>query len=206
MKDLEQRQTNNQPQTPKPKLLLLGGGGHCRSVIDVIEQEGKFEIAGIVDYKEMIGQKVFDYQIIGCDDDLEKLFEKYRYAVVTVGQIGSAENRIRLFELLKEIGYKLPVIFSPLAYVSKYTIIDEGTVVMHHALVNAGAKIGKNCIINTKALIEHDVTIGDHSHISTGAIVNGGSIVAEDTFFGSNATSKEGILTEGFIKAGSLAK
>ena len=96
--------------------------------------------------------------------------------------------------------------FSPLAYVSKYTIIDEGTVVMHHALVNAGAKIGKNCIINTKALIEHDVTIGDHSHISTAAVVNGGSIVAEDTFFGSNATSKEGILTEGFIKAGSLAK
>ena len=77
---------------------------------------------------------------------------------------------------------------------------------MHHALVNANVKIGKNCIINTKALIEHDCIVEDNCHISTATIINGGVIVKENSFVGSNATSKQSIEISGFIKAGSLAK
>ncbi len=190
----------------KKKILLIGGGGHCKSVIDVIEQENKYIIMGIIDKKEIIGQDLLGYKVIGCDDDLEKLFEKYKYAIITVGQIKSNNLRVKLFDKVKSIGYKLPVIKSPLSYVSTYAHVDEGTVVMHHAVVNADAKIGKNCIINTKALIEHDVTIEDNCHISTGAILNGGAKVKENTFYGSNATSKEYVEIDGFIKAGSLVK
>lgn len=190
----------------KKKILLIGGGGHCKSAIDVIEQEDKFQIAGIIDQKKLIGQKVFDYSVIGCDDNLAKLFEEYKYAIITVGQIESPEIRINLFNVLKKIGYKLPVIISPLAYVSKYAYIDEGTIIMHHVLINAHAKVGKNCIINTKALIEHDAIVEDNCHISTGAILNGGVKVKANTFYGSNATSKEYIEIDGFIKAGSIAK
>jgi len=191
----------------KEQILLVGGGGHCRAVIDVIEQENKFEIAGIIDKKELIGQKVLNhYEVIGCDDDLEMLFKKYRYAIVTVGQIKSSNIRVKLYMLLKEIGYQLPVIVSPLAYVSKYAQIDEGTIIMHQALVNANAKVGKNCIINTKALVEHDAVIEDFCHISTSAIVNGGVKIKEETFYGSNATSKEYTEASGFIKAGSVVK
>ena len=193
----------------KRDILLVGGGGHCKSVIDVIELEGKFKIAGIIEKdKNLIGQKVLDYEVIGCDEDLGKLREKYEYAFVTVGQIKTPDLRTKIYEKLKKLNFKLPVIISPLAYVSKYSKIEEGTIIMHHALVNANAKIGKNCIINSKALIEHDALIEDFCHISTAAVINGGVIVKRGSFIGSNAVTKEyiEIKENSFIKAGSLVK
>ncbi|MFA6761004.1 MAG: acetyltransferase [Sulfuricurvum sp.] len=190
----------------KEKILLIGGGGHCKSVIDVIEQENRYEIVGIVDTKENIGKKVLGYEIVACDDDLARLFETCKNAIITVGHIRSNTTRVRLFEGLKSIGFELPSIISPLAYVSKHSSIGEGTVVMHHALINANAKIGKNCIINSKALIEHDCIVEDNCHISTASVLNGGVIVRENTFFGSNATSKEQSIIDKFVKAGSMVK
>jgi len=188
------------------EILLIGGGGHCKSVIDIIEQENRFKIAGIIDRKELIGNRVLGYPIIGCDSDLEELLKTYKYAFVTVGQIKSNTIRVKLFNKLKELGYKLPIIKSPLAYISKYSTIAQGTIVHHFAVINASAKIGKNCIINTKALIEHDVVIENNCHISTGAIINGGVVVKQDSFVGSNATTKEYIEIGGFIRAGDLKK
>jgi sugar O-acyltransferase (sialic acid O-acetyltransferase NeuD family) len=190
----------------KEKIILIGGGGHCHSVIDVIEQENKYQILGIIDKKELIGKKVLGYEIIACDDDLETIFKTSKNAVITVGQIESNTTRVKLYDKLKQIGFLLPVIVSPLAYVSKHSFIDEGTVIMHHALVNANARIGKNCIINTKALVEHDVIVEDNCHISTASVLNGGVVVKANTFFGSNATSKQNVKIDGFIKAGSLIK
>jgi len=190
----------------KEQILLIGGGGHCHAVIDVIELENKYDIVGIIDKKELVGKEVLGYKIIGSDDNLEELFKKYKNAVVTVGQVKSSALRVKLFNKLKNIGYSLPTIISPLAYVSKYASIDDGSVVMHQALVNSNAKVGKNCIINTKALIEHDSSIEDNCHISTASVINGGVTVKEGTFFGSNATSKESIEIGGFVKAGSIIK
>ena len=188
------------------KILLIGGGGHCKSVIDVIEQEGKYTIAGIVDKKELLGQEVLGYKFIGCDDDLEELFLKYKYAFVTVGQIKSNNLRVKLFTILKNIGYELPVVVSPLAYVSKHAKVEEGTVIHHYALVNANATVRANCIVNSKALIEHDATIEEHCHISTATVINGGVVVKANSFVGSNATTKEYIVLNGFNRAGSLLK
>ncbi len=175
----------------KEKIILIGGGGHCKSCIDVIEQAETFHIAGIIDVPEKLHQKILGYEIIAADDDLPRLVNEYENFLITLGQIKSPEKRIKIFQTLKESGAKLPVIVSPLAYVSKHAKIEEGTIVMHYALVNAGAKIGKNCIINTKALIEHDAVIEDHCHIATSAIINGGVKVGSGTFFGSNAVCKE---------------
>lgn len=188
------------------KIILIGGGGHCRAVIDVIEMQNRYEIVGIIDQKELIGQDILGYKIIGYDDDLETFFHTCKNAVIAIGQIKSNEARVKLFEKLKSIGFDLPAIISPLAYVSKHSFLDEGTVVMHHALVNSNAKVGKNCIVNTKALIEHDAVVEDNCHISTAAVVNGGTVVKKDTFYGSNATSREYIEVDGFIKAGSVVK
>ncbi|MDO9266559.1 MAG: acetyltransferase [Sulfurimonas sp.] len=188
------------------RIILIGGGGHCKSVIDVIELQNRYEIVGILDKKELLYKDILGYKIIGCDDDLEALFTTCKNAVITVGQVKSNEARVKLFYKLKSIGFNLPSIISPLAYVSKHSFVDEGTIVMHHALVNSNAKVGKNCIINTKALIEHDAVVEDNCHISTSAVVNGGAVVKKDTFYGSNATSKEYIEVSGFIKAGSVAK
>lgn len=190
----------------KSEIILIGGGGHCRSVIDVIELEDKYNIAGIVVNDTSKGSRILDYEVLGNDNDLEVLFQKYNYAIVTVGQIKSNHIRVKLFQKLKKIGFILPVIISPLAYVSKSAIVDEGTIIMHHALINANVKVGKNCIINTKALLEHDVVIEEHCHISTATVINGGVTVKANSFVGSNATTKEYVVLDGFNRAGELLK
>jgi len=190
------------------KIILIGGGGHCKSVIDVIEEEKQFEICGIVDKPENIGSYVLGYEVIAADDDLQKLANRFKYALVTVGQIKSPDLRIKLFNLASKAGFSLPSIISPKAYVSKHSSIANGVVVMHHAIVNANTTIGDNCIINSKALIEHDCEVAEHCHISTNATINGGSKVGPRSFVGSNVTTKESIIIEekSFIKAGSIVK
>ena len=190
----------------KEKIILIGGGGHCRSCIDVIEQEGRFTIAGIVDVPEKKHDNVLGYPIIGSDADLSELIKSVPNVLITLGQIKSPARRVELFNMLKQMCALFPMIQSPLAYVSPHAQIAEGTIVMHHALINAGARIGRNCIINNKALIEHDVVIEDHCHISTGAVVNGGVTIGSGSFFGSGAVSKEytSIPANSFIKANSL--
>ena len=71
----------------KPNILLIGGGGHCKAVIDVIEQEERFDVGGIIDRKELVGQQILKYKVIGTDEDLGKLRDVFDYAFVTVGQI-----------------------------------------------------------------------------------------------------------------------
>jgi len=189
-------------------ILLIGGGGHCRSVIDVIELGNKYKIAGIIDKPETLGHKVLGYEVLGTDADLPQLSKKYKYAFITVGQIRTSELRQRLFLLAKQAGFELPSIVSPRAYVSKYATIDEGTIVMHDAMINAGVKIGKNCIVNSKALIEHDSCVEANCHISTGAIINGTVHVKKNSFIGSHATTRESLVIEegSFVKAGSVVK
>jgi len=188
------------------KIILIGGGGHCKSCIDVIEQEDRFTIAGIVDVPEKKQHNVLGYSVIGSDADLEELIKTFPNVLITVGQIKSATRRMELFSYLKQIGAHFPMIQSPLAYISSHAQVAEGTIVMHHALINAGARVGRNCIINNKALIEHDAVIEDHCHISTGAVVNGGVIIGRGSFFGSGTVAVENasIPANSFIKANSL--
>ena len=172
-------------------LLLIGGGGHCRSCCDVIEAEGKYKIAGIIEQAGGNSESVFDYQILGNDNDLSELVKKCSTALITVGQIKNADLRVRLFQQLRGIGFELATIISPRAYVSKNATLGAGTIVMHDALINTGAKIGNNCILNTKSLVEHDAIVEDHCHISTSSVINGGTIIREQTFIGSNTITKE---------------
>jgi sugar O-acyltransferase (sialic acid O-acetyltransferase NeuD family) len=189
----------------KQKLILIGGGGHCAACIDVIEQEDKFQIAGIVE-KDVGRETLLGYPIVGGDDNLRYLRSNYDYALITVGQIKTPSIRIRLFEYAKSLGFILPNVISPRAYVSRYASIGQGTIIMHDALINSRATIGYNCIINSKALVEHDAVVEDYCHISTGAIVNGCAIVRQGTFVGSNAATKENVTTKeyDFVRAGSL--
>jgi sugar O-acyltransferase (sialic acid O-acetyltransferase NeuD family) len=173
------------------KILLIGAGGHARSCIDVLEEENQFEIAGLIEKGESISNESLGYPVIGTDDDLKVLRQQYKNALITVGQIKSPKIRIKLYQLLKELDFTLPVIVSSQAYVSKHAQIGEGSIIMHGVIINANAKIGNNCIINNRALIEHDAIIGNHSHIATGAIVNGGVSVGSESFIGSGVVTKQ---------------
>lgn len=166
-------------------LILVGGGGHCKSVIDVAESAG-YSILGILDKPEAVGRQVLAYQVIGTDDDIPQYVNKAEF-VITVGQIKSCALRHKISERIEEAGGKLATIIASDATVSKYATIGEGTVIHHKCVVNADAKIGKNCIINTMANIEHEVEIGDFCHISTGTMINGMTIVGDDTFIGSGS-------------------
>ena len=190
------------------KIILIGAGGHCKSVIDVIEQEAKFKISGIVDKPNLLGCKVLGYSVIGNDYDLKDLAKKYKYALISVGQIKSASSRVKLFKLANKAGFYLPSIISPRAYVSKHSKIGNGTIIMHDAVVNANSIINENCIINSKALIEHDCLISSHCHVSTNTTINGGVKIGSKCFIGSNVTTKENIIIKdnSFIKAGTLHK
>lgn len=177
----------------KPSLLLVGAGGHARSCIDVIELEDRFIIAGLLGLPHEVGTRVLDYPVIGTDDDLLELAKQTGNALVSLGQIRTAEPRMRLFQQLEASGCGLPVIRSPRACVSRHARLGPGTIIMHGAVVNAGAVVGRNCIINSQALIEHDVIIGDHCHIATAATVNGEVYVGEGCFIGSGAVVRQGL-------------
>ncbi len=186
------------------QLIMVGGGGHCRSLIEVAESAG-YAVLGVLDLPENVGKEFLSTQVIGTDDDIPAYVDQAEF-VIAVGSIKDPSTRIRLFEQVKAAGGKLATVVASTARVSKYATLGEGTVVMHHALVNAGAKVGSNVILNSFADIEHDSVIGDHCHVSTGAIVNGGCRVGSACFVGSGAVLVQGInVGEGIvIGAGSL--
>ncbi|HPJ68334.1 MAG TPA: acetyltransferase [Desulfobacteraceae bacterium] len=189
----------------KEPIVLIGGGGHCKSCIDVIEQGEEYQIVGILDAPEKVGERILGYEIIGTDDDFIILLKTINNYLITVGQIKSAAKRAKLYSMVKNGGGSLPAIISPNAYVSKSATIGEGTIIMHKAIINAEANIGVNCIINSGALVEHEAIVGDFCHISTGAIINGQTKVGDRCFVGSNAvlTNNISISDEVIISAGS---
>lgn len=168
-------------------LILMGGGGHCRSAIDVIEAEGSHRIMGVLEDPAFKGSDVMGYPILGTDDALADLVGHGVGVLVTIGQIKTSKIRERAFAAAKKAGASLPVIVSPNAYCSRHATIGAGTMVMHGAIVNVSCVIGENCIVNSMALLEHDVSIGDHTHIATGARVNGGVKIGPRCFIGSGA-------------------
>lgn len=172
-------------------LILIGGGGHCKSVIEVAESAG-YTILGILDKPDEVGKKVLAYEVIGVDDDIPQYVNKAEF-IVTVGFINDPSLRIKLYNKVIQAGGKFATLIASTAYVSKYAKIGQGTVVMHQAFVNAGAEIGENVIVNTFANIEHDSCIGNQCHISTGTMINGDCKVGDNCFIGSQSVLSNGI-------------
>ena len=190
----------------RKNLILIGGGGHCKSVIEAAESAG-YSILGVLDMPDEVGKEILSTKVIGTDDDIPQYVDKAEF-VITVGFIKNPNTRIKLYNKVKEAGGKLATIIASTAHVSKYAIIGEGTVVMHQAFVNAGANIGANCIINTFSNIEHDAVVGDQCHISTGTMVNGDCKVGDRCFIGSQSVLANGtsIADDIVVGAGSFVR
>lgn len=187
-------------------LILVGGGGHCKSVIDAAESAG-FTIKGILDLPRFVGQKILGHEVIGTDGDIPRYARECDF-VVTLGFIKDPSLRIRLHSLIEAAGGSLATVIASTAHVSRHATVGAGTVILHGAMVNAGARIGRGCIINTLANIEHDAVVGDYCHISTGAMVNGDCRVGDNTFLGSqsvmvNATT---VPADSVFAAGSMIR
>ena len=188
-------------------LILIGGGGHCKSVIEVAESAG-YEIKGILDMPDEVGREVLPgHKVIGTDDEIPQYVEECDF-IITVGFIKNPALRIKLYNKVKAAGGRLATIIASTAHVSKYAELGEGTVIMHQAFVNAGAKIGDNCIINTFVNIEHDAEVGNQCHISTGTMVNGECKIGENCFIGSQSVCANciEIASDIIVGAGSVVR
>ncbi|HBT50671.1 MAG TPA: serine acetyltransferase [Petrotoga sp.] len=170
-------------------IVLVGGGGHCKVVLDVIKENNYYDEICISDLKENIGKEILDIRIEYTDDQLEDLFKKgISFAFVSMGKININDQRMKLYNKIKNIGFNIPTIISKSSNLSIYTEISEGTFIGKNTVINPGVKIGKNCIINTGAVVEHDCIIGDNVHIGPGAVLSGGVKIGENSFIGAGAT------------------
>ena len=171
------------------KIVLLGFGGHAKSIIDTIETLKKYEIVGISDVVEKQGERYRKYSVAYRDEQLEYLFDSgIKNLFISVGYMGNSKIRNELFLLAKKIGYSFPPIIDPTAIVAKDVIIEEGVFIGKSAIVNADAKIHKMAIINTGSIIEHESEIGDFTHIAVGTVICGQANIGNNSFVGSNAT------------------
>lgn len=180
-------------------LILVGGGGFCKSVIDVVEDAG-YHILGILDLPEEVGKDILSYKVIGTDNDISKYVGKAAF-VVSVGHIKDSSLRRKIYKKIKDAGGDVETIIAKDAYVSPYAEIGEGALIMHKAMLSAEAKIGTCSIINSLVNVSHEAKIGDFCHISTCAAVNGACEIGNDTFIGSQTAVNQGVKVVGGIVA-----
>jgi carbonic anhydrase/acetyltransferase-like protein (isoleucine patch superfamily) len=106
----------------------------------------------LIGIPDEVQTQLLGYDVIGADSDLPELAKTYQYALITIGQIQTAENRIHLYQQAIQLGSQLPIVIAPNAHVSRHATIGTGSIIMNGAIVNTGARVGNNCIINTRAL------------------------------------------------------
>lgn len=167
------------------RILLLGGGGHAKCVINAIRLSSVYAPAGILDIKSRVGQKVLGVSITGCDSDIAAYFKRgIKFCCITLGSTGDPSGRIKLWALAQKAGFKFPNIIHPSAVVSKHAVLGQGIYIGPMAVVNPGALIGDHCILNTGSIIEHDCSIGAFAHIAPGAALSGGVQVGDRAHIG----------------------
>lgn len=191
----------------KEKIVLIGGGGHCKSVISSIKAIDCFEIVGITDVESKVGATILDIKVIGTDNILKEVYDSgVKSAFITLGSIGDVTLRKKLYLVAKEVGFKFPNIIDKTAIVSEECDIKEGTFIGKGAIINADAYIGSNCIINTGAIIDHDCYIGDFVHIGPGSTLSGSVEVMDNSHLGTNSTVIQNIKIghDSIIGAGSV--
>ena len=159
------------------RLLIVGAGRHSKVTIDILETIGLFEIVGLIDVKE---GKIFDYSVIGNDDELSSFYEQGITNIFI--SIGDNMLREKLFIKAESIGFNIISIISPEACISKHAHVGRGVVIMPGAIINAEAEIKDGTIVNTNASVDHDCVIGEFSHIAPGTAISGSCDIGKDVY------------------------
>lgn len=172
------------------KLLVIGAGGHARSVIDSALDNEEYDEIGVVSSNKFKWDTYREVSWVGTDKDAKHLFDEgFHYAVLGIGYMGNGSVlREHLFKQYKEIGFRFPPIIDPSAIVSRGAEIGEGAFIGKGAVVNANAHIGCCSIINSASLVEHDCVIGNFTHIAVRAVLCGAVSVGSRVLVGANST------------------
>ncbi len=172
-------------------IFLIGAGGHAFACIDVIESFG-YKIKGIYALEKDVGKNILGHKVMGTQYELSKIIKPTDNLHIAVGQTYSKNERIKIFKLFKNKCI-FPNIISSYSYISKYTKIGYGTIIMHGAKIGVDTHIGDHTIINTNTSIDHNSTIGSFSHISTSVTSNGNVKIGDNVFIGSGSVLKDSI-------------
>jgi UDP-perosamine 4-acetyltransferase len=190
------------------EVILIGGGGHSRQIIETIKASGDYHIVGITDNdplkKKML---VGGVPVIGNDEVLHHYYKKgVRRAFISLGSVDDTKARINLYKMLMEIGFELINVIHYSALISSSVTLGTGNAIMAGSIINAHTILGSNCIINTGTIIEHDCIIHDHAHIATGAKIAGGVTIQEGSHIGLGALVKQGVTIgrQAIVGAGAL--
>jgi UDP-perosamine 4-acetyltransferase len=189
------------------KIVIIGAGGHARSVIDIILQNQQYDVIGCVDNAEQTEgflEGMPYIPILGNDNILPELYASgIRYAFAA---IGNNALRKRLYEKITGIGFTPATVISKYSCISPLAHIGTGTCVMAGAVINVNVRIGDNCIINTNCSIDHDCIIQGHCHVAPGVAMSGTVHVGELTHIGTGSSiiDQIDIGTNSYIGAGSV--
>lgn len=170
-------------------IIVYGGGGHGRSVIELLRALGSYRIAGVVDDGFAPGELILGVPVLGGADSLPALrHQGLRLAVNAVGGIGNLSARLRVFERLAALEFGFPALVHPSAWVEPSASLSAGVQVFPHAYVGSLAHAGFGCIINTGAIVSHDCKLGDYVNLSPGATLAGNVTVGAGALVGMRAT------------------
>lgn len=176
------------------KLLLLGGGGHCKSIIDSLVGCNSYTEIGIVEKSGSCNSSILGIAVVGFDEDLGKLKrEGYTDAFVSLGSIGNTSSRRRLFDLIISLEFDVPNIIDNSAVVSRDSILGKGIFIGKNAVVNAGSVLENGVIINSSVTVEHDCMIGAFAHVSPGVVLCGNVTIGSDTHVGAGSVVRQQI-------------
>ena len=170
-------------------ILVYGGGGHGKSLIDLLLALGSYHIVGIVDDGLATGTSLMGLPVLGGSEALAGLvLQGVRLAVNAVGGIGNVSVRVQVFQKLAQAGFACPAVVHPSAWVEPSANLAAGVQVFPHAYVGSEARLGYGAIVNTGAIVSHDCQVGDYANISPGAMLAGEVQVGAGALVGMGAT------------------
>ncbi len=194
------------PPSDKPYLLIFGGGGHAKSILEMVDSIGDYTIAGIVDDNLAIGKTVLGYPVLGTRSILHSILTLGVVdAANAVGGILDINIRVKVFELLQSSGFSLPELIHPRAMIEASAKVGEGVQVFANAYIGAEAILEPYCMVNTNAVVSHDCRIGAYTHIAPGALLAGHVHVGEKTLVGMGVTTSVGICIGSGVRIGNGA-
>jgi sugar O-acyltransferase (sialic acid O-acetyltransferase NeuD family) len=170
-------------------IVVYGGGGHGKTVIEMLRTLGSYRVAAVVDDGIPAGDTILDVPVLGGWEALSDLYNRgVRLAANAVGGIGNLSIRIQVFQRLAQAGFGCPALVHPRAFVESSAELSAGVHVFPFAYVGSDCRLGYGSIANTGAIISHDCSLGNYTNISPGAILAGGVTVGEGTLIGMGAT------------------
>ena len=204
-------------------LIVYGGGGHGKAVIDLVRSQNSYEIVGIVDDGLPVGSQVMGVPVLGGAEVLEELRALgVRLAANAIGGIGNITPRVVVFDRLKAAGFDFPALVHPSAVVEPTARLADGVQIFPHAYVGSDAEIGFGCILNIAALAPHDcvleevvnlspgvllagnVHMGARSLIGMGVTINLNLTIGAEARIGNGATVKGDVPAGGVVRAGHI--